>query len=184
MNGAKAVRVANAMTAARPGRARGALALVLGGVALLAACASDPARLATGSPREQALRQLGRPTATYPLPDGGERLQYSWQPAGDRVYNVDLGADGRVRGVTQAMDERAFAALDQGRWERADLLRAFGPPMEISRVMSFAGDIWTWRYSIGPFHRLLYAYVDGGGVVQRWHTGDDPAYEGADLIAR
>ena len=152
--------------------------------ALLAGCASDPARLPAGATREQALRQLGRPTAVYPLAGGGERLQYSWQPAGDRVYNVDVGADDRVRGVAQTMDERAFTAIDNGRWQRADLLHAFGPPMEITRVMSFQGDIWTWRYSIGPFHRLLYAYVDPAGVVQRWHTGDDPAYEANDRFDR
>lgn len=59
-------------------------------------CATDPARLPIGSTRAQALQQLGKPSATYPLPGGGERLQYSREPAGYQVDNVDLDAAGRV----------------------------------------------------------------------------------------
>ena len=160
--------------------ARRAAALALLATALLAGCATDPTRLPDGTPRDQALAQLGRPTAVYPASDGGERWQYSWQPMGDRVYNVDVGADGRVQSVAQTMSENHFARIGIDHWGQNELLREFGPPIEITRVFAFDGTVWAWRYSIGPFHRLLYVYLDPAGVVRRWHGADDPAYESRD----
>jgi hypothetical protein len=144
--------------------------------ALLAGCAGEPTRLAMGSSREQTLRELGAPTAIYPLPGGGERLQYSRAPAGSEVNNVDLDASGRVVSVRQELDERLFDRSIQpnvGRWREADVLRTYGRPFEITQVSSFDGTIWTWRYKWQNSPRLLYIYIDPTGVVQRYHTGDD-----------
>ncbi|GAA4358991.1 hypothetical protein GCM10023165_54570 [Variovorax defluvii] len=144
--------------------------------ALLAACAGEPTRLATGTSREDALRQLGTPTATYALPGGGERLQYSRAPAGFEVNNVDLDAGGRVVAVRQELDERLFDRTIQpgvGTWRTDDVLRTYGRPFEITQVGSFDGNIWTWRYKWQNTPRLLYIYIDPNGVVQRYHTGDD-----------
>lgn len=171
------------MSRARTFAKRGTTAALLA-AALLAGCATNPTGLPAGTPRDQALAQLGRPTAVYPSPDGGERWQYSWQPMGDRVYNVDVGADGRVQTVAQTMTENHFARIGIGQWGPDELLREFGPPIEVTRVWSFDGSVWAWRYSIGPFHRLLYVYLDPTGVVRRWHGADDPAYESRDRLGR
>ncbi|ARU06977.1 hypothetical protein CCO03_18555 [Comamonas serinivorans] len=164
------------MPSARSAR-RGATALGLALVAgLLLGCASDPARLPLGSDRATVLERLGTPTAQYRLnADGGatERLQYSAQPAGQRVYNVDLNASGQVLAVTQAMDEAAFGRIQVDRWTRDDVLREFGPPFQITGVHAFTGEVWTWRYSLGPWNRLLHIYIDPQGVVRRWHPADE-----------
>ena len=78
-------------------RSRAALTIVALCGALLAGCASDPSRLPLGVGRDQALQQLGPPTAIYPLPGGEQRLQYSYGPAGFAVFNIDIDAAGRVR---------------------------------------------------------------------------------------
>jgi len=144
--------------------------------ALLAGCAGEPTRLAMGSSRDQTLRELGAPTAVYPLSGGGERLQYSRAPAGFEVNNVDLDAGGHVVSVRQELDERLFDRTIQpgvGRWHAADVLRTYGRPFEITKVSSFDGNIWSWRYKWQNTPRLLYIYIDPTGVVQRYHTGDD-----------
>lgn len=144
--------------------------------ALLGGCAGEPTRLAMGSSREQALRELGAPSAVYALSGGGERLQYSRAPAGFEVNNVDLDVGGHVVSVRQELDERLFDRTIQprvGRWREADVLRTYGRPFEITRVSSFDGNIWTWRYKWQNSPRLLYIYFDPAGVVQRYHTGDD-----------
>jgi hypothetical protein len=151
-------------------------AALLATAAVLAGCAGEPTRLATGSTREEALRQLGAPTATYALPGGGERLQYSRAPAGFEVNNVDLDASGHVVSVRQELDERLFDRTIQphvGRWRTADVLRTYGRPFEITQVSSFDGQVWSWRYKWQNTPRLLYIYIDPDGVVQRYHTGDD-----------
>lgn len=142
--------------------------------ALLAGCASEPTRIAPGTSRADTLQRLGAPTAVYPLPGGGERLQYSRAPAGFEVNDVDLNAAGRVVSVRQVLDERWFAAdIQDGVWREADILRTYGRPFEIGRVASFDGGVWTWRYKAQNVRRLLYIYVDPQGLVQRWNTGEE-----------
>lgn len=148
------------------------LLLVLAG--LLGGCASEPTRLAVGTTRAQALQQLGAPTGTYALPGGGERLQYSRAPSGFEVSNVDVDAAGRVVSVRQELDERVFGStILPGVWRQADILRTYGRPLEITRVSSFDGQVWSWRYKAQNARRLLYVYVDPQGLVQYYNVGDD-----------
>lgn len=150
-------------------------AAILGAALLgLAGCASDPARLPLGTSRAEALQMLGTPSAVYPRPGGGERLQYSRQPAGFEVNDVDIDASGRVVAVTQVMNDAVFAqAIRTEAWRVPDVLYTFGRPEQVTRVSSFDGDVWQWRYLQANSPRLLYIYIDPQGVVRRWHVGDD-----------
>ncbi len=156
-------------------------AVILCAAALaLAGCAGEPTRIAPGTSRAETLQRLGTPSGVYPLPAGGERLQYSRAPAGFEVNDVDLDASGKVIEVRQVLDERFFADDIQpgiGVWRTADVLRTYGRPFDITRVSSFDGTIWSWRYKLMNTLRILYIYVDPQGVVVRWHTGDDLTLE-------
>jgi hypothetical protein len=145
-----------------------------GAALLLAACASAPQFTQVGTPRAQILQNLGQPTATYPLPGGGERLQYSRQPAGQQVYNVDLGADGRLlRPVEQAMDPAVFDRIGIDTWTTQDVLRAFGKPARIERVWSFDGDVWVYRYEDFYWYWVLGVHIDRSGVVRKVSRGEE-----------
>ena len=147
-------------------------------LACLAGCASEPTRIAPGTDRSAAIQQLGAPTASYRLPDGRERLQYSRAPAGFEVNNVDLDASGRVASVRQELDDRFFdRTVQPGVWREADVLRTYGRPFDITRVSSFDGVVWSWRYKSMNTPRLFYIYLDRTGLVQRYHTGDDLTLE-------
>ncbi|MDO5625539.1 MAG: hypothetical protein Q4G71_12735 [Pseudomonadota bacterium] len=151
-------------------------------VALLAACAS-PENIAPGTPSAEVLHTLGAPTGRYPLEagTGGERWQYSWQPAGKRVYNVDVDAQGRVTRVEQALDEGLFEQrIRPGVWTRGDVLREYGPPAQTMGVHNFDGVIWLWRYELGPFPRLLYIDIERDGTVRGYSLGDEYPPEPAD----
>ena len=159
------------------------LALSLTLAAGLAACASDPARLALGTDRAQVLQQLGLPTSQYRLNDqqnAAERLQYSFTPMGQAVYNVDLNAQAQVVAVTQSLDEGQFPRIQVDQWTRDDVLREFGHPFEVTGVHAFKGEVWTWRYRTGPWNRLLHIYIDPQGVVRRWHPADEPQFDRLD----
>jgi hypothetical protein len=148
------------------------LSLALAGL-LLAGCAGEPTRLPLGTTRADALQRLGTPTAVYPLA-GGERLQYSRAPMGTEVNNVDLDAGGRVVSIRQELDPSLFdRTIRPGVWREADVLRTYGRPFEITRVSSFEGVIWTWRFKDRNEHRLLHIYIDPTGLVARYHTADD-----------
>ena len=157
----------------RPARAP-ALWLALAALcALLIGCA-NPDQIPPGTAAADVVHTLGAPTGRYPLPDGGERLQYSRQPAGQQVFNVDLDAQGRVARVEQALNETLFAQrIQPDRWTQDDVLREYGRPAQTMGVHNFKGVIWVWRYADGPVWRLLYIDIDPGGVVRHYSVGDE-----------
>lgn len=141
--------------------------------ALLVACA-NPLRIPVGTPAADVLSALGQPTARYALPGGGERLQYSSEPSGQTVYNVDLDSAGRLVHAEQALNEGLFAQRIQPNvWTREDVLRAYGRPALVERVHNFNGPIWVYRYLEGPIWRLLFIDIDPQGVVRSWSVGDE-----------
>lgn len=150
------------------------VALALAAVMALSGCALDPTRLPLGSTRAETLQKLGNPSATYPMPGGGERLQYSRAPSGVTVNNVDLDASGRVVSIRQELEDGMFdITIKPGVWRVDDVLRSYGRPFEISRVRVFDGDVWAWHYESLNNPRLLYIYIDPDGVVDHYHTADD-----------
>ena len=158
-------------------------ALVVAWTLALAGCASQPEKLPPGMPRAEVLQALGQPTAIYPIGDdwggpamkGGQRLQYSMQPAGQRVYNVDLDASGRLVRAEQALNEGLFPKrILPDRWTQEDVLREYGRPARIEAVHNFNGRIWVWRYADGPIWRLLFIDIDPQGIVRGHSVGDEP----------
>ena len=142
----------------------------------LSACSLMPLRMETGTPRAEIERRLGAPTAVIALADG-QRLQYSRQPSGQEVYNLDLGPDGRLRRVEQVMDAswlQQNIAVD--RWTRDDALRHLGRPALVERVMSFEGDVWTYRYLEATRPRQVHLHIDRAGVVRKLAFTDEPGY--------
>jgi hypothetical protein len=149
-------------------------AFVVAAGLLLAGCASEPTRIVPGTTAVETLQRLGPPTGRYPLTGGGERLQYSRMPAGYEVTDIDVDTSGKVVSVTQVLNEARFGhdiKVDQ--WRQNDVVAFYGRPYEISRVSSFDGTVWTWRYKAVNERRMLYIYIDPTGVVRRYHTGDD-----------
>ncbi len=146
----------------------------LGLVLALSGCALMPERLAPGTPRADIVQRLGAPTGEYPLPDG-TRLQYSRQPAGQQVYNLDLDAQGRLRRVEQVLDihwMQKNIAID--RWQRDDVLRAMGRPARVERVARFDGDIWTYRFLEFDMPRQAHLHLDPQGVLRKLVFTDEP----------
>ncbi|WP_374666147.1 hypothetical protein [Ramlibacter sp.] len=149
--------------------------------ALVAGCANPwhALDMAPGTPRDEVLARAGRPTAEVPLPGGGQRLQYSWQPMGQHAVMVDLDAGGRLVQVRQVLTAEDFARIQPDAWTRADVLRAFGPPAREDRVASWPGPVLTYRWTDGS-DMFYWIYLDAQGVVRRAHPGMEHANSPAD----
>lgn len=140
--------------------------------AMLSACAVfGVAEIPPGTPRDQVLAKAGTPTRSVRLADGGERLQYSLQPAGHQAWMVDLDASGRVVRVYQALTDNNFVRIQPG-WTAADIEREYGPPGKIDRVSSYHGKVWEYRWQDPLGGSMFYwVYVDPRGIVTRAHPG-------------
>ncbi|RYX90098.1 MAG: hypothetical protein EOO28_30635 [Comamonadaceae bacterium] len=156
-------------------RTLAACGLALAITALAAGCAGLPENVATGTSRGQVVQALGQPTTTWPLPAGATRLQYSRQPQGRQVINVDLDDAGRVVMVRQALTP---ANLEQvpvdGSWRVDDMLREFGTPAIKATLRAVPGEVWSYRYLVTSTPYLFHVDIDRDGAVRRTYSSIEP----------
>jgi hypothetical protein len=150
------------------------IALLATALAALTACAS-PGSLKPGTTIDQTRASLGTPTGTYSLPQGQSRLQYSYQPFLQEVWNADFDPQGKLARVEQVMTDEAFARVQSGKDTATDVLRDFGPPADRFTYKLRNETAWMYRYyTHGGFKAAMFVYFDPAGVVKRTETGLDP----------
>ena len=138
-----------------------------------AGCSLMPERVAPGTPQAEIVQRLGRPTSVHPLPTG-TRLQYSLQPSGQQVYNLDLDAQGRLVRTEQVLEAGWLQRnVAPDRWTREDVLRELGRPALVERVWSFQGEVWTYRYLEANTNRQAHLHIDPAGVLRRLSFSDE-----------
>jgi hypothetical protein len=138
---------------------------------LVAACvlAACTTAVQPGMSRDDVLARMGQPSRTLQL-GNGTRLQYSRQPAGQQVFNVDLDANGRVVQFRQMLVAPEFARIAVGQWTREDVERAFGPPASIDHVTNWPTDIMTYRW-FDVQDMFFWIYLDQNNIVRRTEPG-------------
>jgi hypothetical protein len=143
--------------------------------ALLATACATPfsaPQVAAGTPLAQVVAQLGQPTRTVPLPNGGQRLQYSLQPAGQYAWMVDFDSAQKATDARQVLNEREFQRIAPGSWTRADVEREFGPPARVDGVASWDGPVMSYRWKdVQNADMFYWIYLDRQGIVRRAHPG-------------
>jgi hypothetical protein len=140
----------------------------------LAGCASpfSAPSVAPGTPMPQVIANLGQPTRIVALPNGGQRLQYSLQPAGQYAWMVDFDDAQRATGARQVLNERDFQRIAPGSWTRTDVEREFGPPARIDGVASWDGPVMSYRWKdLQGADMFYWIYLDRQGIVRRAHPG-------------
>lgn len=141
---------------------------------VLAGCGGVPQWEKPGAPRADVIQRLGAPTAVYALPSSGERLQYSGQPFGTQVYNLDFDATGHLLSVDQALEPGKFDRIVADQWTVSDVEHLLGKPGLIERVARFDGYIWTYRYKDFSGYRRLHVHLDPTGLVRKVLSTDEP----------
>lgn len=153
-------------------------AFLLGAALAVAGCSLMPERVEPGTPRADIESRLGRPTTVHALPGGTTRLQYSGQPSGPWVHNLDLGSDGRLLRHEQVMDAGwLLQHIRIGQWTRDDVFRGMGRPAMFERVARFDGEIWTYRFLEATRPRQVHVHLDPAGVVRQLMFTDEPTYD-------
>ena len=153
---------------------------------LLAGCAFggySPSGVPAGASREDVLRIMGPPTATYTMPDGHVRLEYNHMPAGKQTFMVDLDASGHMAHWENVLDENHFAAIVAG-MRREDVLRLIGPPTYTWHYFR-PTPANTWLYRFETIQRCILFEISFDAATGRVIDGDYPPDPGcADNAAR
>ncbi len=140
---------------------------------LLGGCAVQ--QVLPGMTRAEVLAQYGKPSREVPIANGTSvsRLQYSFQPSGQRAVMVDLDGSGKVVSSRQVMQSAEFARIGINQWSRADVEREFGLSATIDRVASWKGDIMIYYWKDASQDMYFYVYLDSANIVQRTGQGMD-----------
>lgn len=99
---------------------------------------------------------------------------------GQYAWAVELDPQQHLQHVEQVLNDAAFARLDQGRWNKEDVLCHFGPPAEkdITPYKGVKMQVWSYRYKENKtWDSLMYIYFDDDGFVQLHHPGPDPLFQ-------
>jgi hypothetical protein len=151
--------------------------------ALVGGCAAySGASLRAGVSTEAEARQLmGEPALVLANPDGSRELAYPKGPLGSRTYMVEVGGDGKVRAVRQALDDDTFNAIQPGMTED-EVLRLIGPPRETWRFARLGHHAWDYRYNDAWGYPAIFSvtFDSSGRVVskisQRLDRSDSPSH--------
>lgn len=144
-----------------------AAAVTAGGCALV-----RPERIAAGSSIDAVQQQLGAPTGSFALPEGGRRLEFARGPFGTQTWMADFDAGGSLRSVTQVLTERRFNAIRAG-MSRDEVRMAIGRPSEQSTIAWQRQVVWSYRYD-SPFCQWFQVGLDerSGQVVDTAYLPD------------
>lgn len=143
--------------------------------ALLAGCALgrySPSGVPPGASRDDVLRIMGPPTATYTMSDGHVRLEYNHMPAGKQTFMVDLDATGHMAHWENVLDENHFAAIVAG-MTRDDVLRLIGPPTSTWHYFR-PTPANTWLYRFETIQRCILFEISFDAATGKVIDGDYP----------
>jgi outer membrane protein assembly factor BamE (lipoprotein component of BamABCDE complex) len=124
-------------------------------IAALAGCAS-PASFAPGSSIVDVRARVGTPTDIRFDRNGDELWEYAQGPEGFETYVVRVGADGKVKEVTQILTDEQLMKIVPGTMTKADVKNLLGRPSD--ETFTGAGTVWSWRFKrfgVQPGHLLV-----------------------------
>ncbi|AKM31542.1 hypothetical protein AB870_17585 [Pandoraea faecigallinarum] len=130
------------------------------------------------STEAQVRDQMGKPEIVWENDDGSRRLEYPRAPGGLKTYMVDIGADGKLRRVTQALSAENFQQVQPG-MSQDEVRRLLGKPTTVEEYRLKKETVWSWRWledgvnSPGMFN----AHFGPDGRVTVTSRSPDPASE-------
>ena len=110
---------------------------------------------------DQVRRQMGAPDTERVFDDGSRRLEYPRGPQGVKTWMVDIGPNGRLVAITQALTAENFAKVHVGMSED-EVRRLLGKPGEVAAYRLKRETVWSWKWLEGGVTPEAYFNVHFG----------------------
>src|SRR5262245_6114012 len=124
-----------------------AILMMLSFATVLTGCAGAHSLVAGQSSEADVRARMGAPKDTRTEPNGDKLWEYPTGPEGFTTYRVRLGADGRVKEVTELLTEEQFAKITVGKTTSAEVRDLLGRQSYDVQYVSGLG--WSWRHLKG-----------------------------------
>jgi hypothetical protein len=127
---------------------------------------------------------MGTPAMRWKEADGREQWAYPRGPAGTQTFMVFLAPDGRLERIEKVLDMEHFSRIENGKTDKAAVLRLLGPVFEQNEVYFWRRDelVWSWLYCDGlgaeTYFDVLFDATTG--IVRATHQR--PNYTGWDGV--
>lgn len=121
-----------------------AILVLLSCIGLLGGCATPRSLVAGQSTVADVRARVGMPTDTHVDRNGDQLWEYASGPEGFETYLVRIGADGKVKEVTQILTEEQLAKVVPGKMTKADVRILLGRPAD--ETIYRTGLTWSWRF--------------------------------------
>jgi outer membrane protein assembly factor BamE (lipoprotein component of BamABCDE complex) len=132
----------------------------------LAGCGGFGDLVARESSKDEVRARLGAPTETRAASNGEELWEYARGPEGHETHRLRIGADGKVKEVTQLVTEERLMSVVPGKTTRDDVRQLLGRPSE--QMMTRVGEAWSWRYRLnGVRGHLVVSFNPDGTARER-----------------
>jgi hypothetical protein len=112
--------------------------------ACVAGCGSARSLVPGQSTEADVRAAMGAPKETRTESNGDLVWEYPTGPEGFTTYSVRLGADGKVKSVTQLVSDEQLEKIVVGKSTRDDVRRILGRPAE--ETVYHVGSTWYWRF--------------------------------------
>jgi len=110
---------------------------------------------------EQVREQMGKPETERVFDDGSRRLEYPRGPQGLKTWMVDIGPNGRLVAITQALTAENFAKIRIGMSED-EVRRLLGKPGQVAGYRLKKETVWSWKWLEGGVTPEAYFNVHFG----------------------
>jgi len=114
---------------------------------LLAGCGTPGGLVAQKSTNVEVRAALGNPTDVRFDRNGDELWEYAQGPGGYETHLVRIGADGKVKEVTQIVTQERLMSITPGTTTKPEVRHLLGRPSDTSYPGT--GEAWSWRYNQG-----------------------------------
>jgi hypothetical protein len=139
-----------------------AIFVCLSCIGVLGGCA-NPRLLVVGQSTEADVRaRMGNPTDTRVDRNGDRLWEYATGPEGVETHRVRIGADGKVKEVTQLLSEDQLEKVVPGKTTQADMSDLLGRPSDETTYPT--GLTWSWRFlraGVSPGYLVVTFNPDG-----------------------
>ena len=144
---------------------------------VLAGCAALSPSIPPGASKADVEAALGKPVDVVNAPGGEVVWQYPRGPVGQTTYMVAFGADGRAKGLTQALTWENFANIRPG-MTRDEVRLALGRPGGTVTYRNLGEEVWSYRYQIPvSTNRIFNVHFDAAtGRVRSTSDQEDPFF--------
>ncbi len=153
-----------------------AAAAVLVGSTFLVGCdqvAQNELKAGISTP-DDVTKFMGKPEMIWEEKDGTTFMEFPRSPEGHQTYMVEIGPDGKYRGMKNILTDESFAKVLAGQ-SQDDVRRTLGKPTEKTEFKLKNVVVWSWRFAPGPGRSEIFnVHFSPDGKVKNTSKSVDP----------